>query len=58
MKLFEKIIYYQMMTFVINNNILHSNQSGFRNRFSTASAALDAKEHIIESLKNNKFVQY
>ena len=45
-----------MILFILDNNILHSNQSGFRNGFSTSSAALDVKEHIIKSLEKNKFV--
>ena len=56
MKIFEKLVYNQMILFILDNNILHSNQSGFRNGFSTSSAALDVKEHIIKSLEKNKFV--
>ena len=56
MKIFEKLVYNQMISFILDNNILHSNQSGFRNGFSTSSAALDVKEHIIKSLEKNKFV--
>jgi hypothetical protein len=56
MKIFEKLVYNQMMIFIRENNIIHSNQSGFRSGFSTSSAALDVKEHIIEYLKKNKFV--
>jgi len=56
MKIFEKLVYDQMMLFIDKNNIIHSNQSGFRSGFSTSSAALDVKEHIIEYLKENKFV--
>lgn len=56
MKIFEKLVYNQMITFILDNNILHSNQSGFRKGFSTSSAALHVKEHIIKSLEENKFV--
>lgn len=56
MKIFEKLVYNQMISFILENNILHSNQSGFRNGFSTSSAALDVKEHIIKCLEKNKFV--
>jgi hypothetical protein len=55
-EIFEKLVYEQMMTFILGNKILHSNQSGFRSGFSTSSAALDVKEHIISCLKENKFV--
>jgi len=56
MKIFEKLVYNQMTSFILDNNILHANQSGFRNGFSTSTAALDVKEHIITSLEKNKFV--
>ena len=56
MKVFEKLVYNQMITFIMDNNILHPNQSGFRNRFSTSSASLSVKEHILQSLEKNKFV--
>ena len=56
MKVFEKLVYDQMISFILHHNILHSNQSGFRNGFSTTSAALAVKEHIIKSLEKNKFV--
>ena len=42
--------------FVLDNNILHPNQSGFRNGFSTSTAALNVKEHIIATLEDNDFV--
>lgn len=45
-----------MINYMNANNILHSHQSGFRNGFSTSSAALEVKEHIIDCLRNNKFV--
>jgi hypothetical protein len=54
MKMFEKLVYNQMISFILDNNILHSNQSGFRNGFSTTSAALAVKEHIVKCLENNK----
>jgi len=40
MKIFEKIVYNQMVSFTLDSNILHSNQSGFQNGFPTSSAAL------------------
>ena len=36
MKIFETLVYNQMIIFILDNNILHSNQSGFRNGFSTS----------------------
>ena len=56
MKVFEKLVYDQMITYIINNDILHPNQSGFRHGFSTSSAALAVKHHIVKSLEKNKFV--
>ena len=45
-----------MISFILDNKILHPNQSGFRNGFSTSSAALAVKEHIISCLEKDKFV--
>ena len=45
----------QFISFIVENDILNHNQSGFRQGFST-SPALDVKEFIINSLKSNKFV--
>lgn len=56
MKIFEKLVYNQFIAFILENNILHNNQSGFRNGFSTSTAALEVKERIINCLKSNKFV--
>ena len=56
MKIFEKLVYNQMMSFISKNNILHTNQSGFRTSFSTSSASLIVKEHIIKNLESKKFV--
>ena len=55
MKVFEKLVYNQMITFILDNNILHPNHSGFRHGFSTSSAALTVKEHM-KCLEKNKFV--
>ena len=55
MKILEKLVYEQFISFILENNILHHNQSGFRHGYSTSSAALDVKEYIVNSLKSNKF---
>lgn len=54
MKIFEKVVYKQMIDFITENNILQPNQSGFRSSFSTSSAALDVSEHIIDCLRHHK----
>ena len=56
MKIFEKIVHNQMIDFIIENKILQPNQSGFRHSFSTSSASLEVKEHIIDCLSKNKHV--
>ena len=56
MKIFEKLVYGQFMEFILENKILHNNQSGFRQGFSTSTAALDVKDYIVECLKADKFV--
>ena len=56
MKILEKLVYDQFMAFILHNNILHNNQSGFRSGFSTSSAAIDVKETIIKYLQHHKFV--
>ena len=56
MKIFEKLVYGQMISFIQINNILQPNQSGFRNKYSTSSASLEVKEHIVDCLSKNKYV--
>lgn len=51
MKMFEKLVYSQMISYILENNILYPNQSGFRNGFSTTLAALAVKEHLGKSLE-------
>jgi len=53
-KIFEKIIYSRLIRFLIKNNVLTSQQFGFRKHSSTASALLYCTEAIRESLLSSK----
>ena len=55
MKILEKLVYEQFISFILENDINHHNQSGFRHSYSTSSAALYVKEYIVNSLKSRKF---
>ena len=56
MKIFEKIVYDQVSTFIKENTFLNDRQSGFRKLFSTTTAVLDVSENILEQLDKNNFV--
>ena len=52
-KIFEKVIYSRLYSFLISQRILHENQFGFRKRHSTTHA-LNYSVNDIESALNNK----
>ena len=56
MMISEKLVYSQMIYFIIDGSILYMNQSGFRNCFSTcfSSAAFAVKEHIVTCFEDNE----
>ena len=45
-KFFERVIYYRLMQYLMNFNILCSNQYGFRKNHSTALALIDLHDKI------------
>ena len=55
-KIFEKIIYSRLYSFLISQNILHENQFGFRKAHSTTHALNYSINHIESELKNKKHI--
>ena len=55
-KILEKIIYYQLFTFISQNNILTDSQFGFRNNHSTYMPIMLIQNLISEALENNECV--
>ena len=53
-KLFEKIIFKRISSFVTKYNILFRRQYGFQNAKSTEHAVLDIQENILNSLENHR----
>ena len=54
-KIFERIIYDRMYTFIQNNNILYEHQFGFRKGHSTSMALIDLTNEIIDAFQNNSY---
>ena len=54
-KVFEKLIYQQMMKFIVKHSILFINQYGFRENYSTTLALIDIVDKIKNSLDNNEY---
>ena len=53
-KILEKVLYRQIYEFVSTNNILATNQSGFRKGYSTTSTMLNVLDDIETALDNKK----
>jgi len=51
-KIFEKVVYNRLMSYINKNNILNKNQYGFRNKHSTIMAVIDFIEKINDSIDN------
>ena len=49
-KIFEKLIYKRLYTFLNNNNIIYNLQFGFRQQCSTSHALINATENIRKAL--------
>ena len=45
-KIYEKVVYKRMMSYILNFNILNKNQYGFRNKHSTIMAVCDFVERL------------
>ena len=56
MKIFEKVVHYQVSDFLDSSNILSKSQSGFRNKFSTDTAVICVADFVLEELSKGKYV--
>lgn len=45
-KIYEKVVYKRMMSYILNFNILNKNQYGFRNKHSTIMTVCDFVERL------------
>ena len=55
-KIFEKLIYKQLYSYLERNEILFYNQLGFRNKKSTTQAILNFTQHLYNSLDSGNIV--
>ena len=55
-KIFERLIYNQMMKFIKKHSILFINQFGFREKYSTTLALIDITDKIKHHIDNNEYV--
>ena len=55
-KIFEKVIYQQTYSYFQTNNLLYSNQYGFRSGHSTELAGLEIVDRIIQGLDKIEFL--
>ena len=55
-KIFESLISNQIKTFLNDNNLLYTHQSGFRSRFSTSTCVTDLLNDIFIRLDNDDYV--
>ena len=53
-KVFEKVVYKQVYSYLNDNNILYKHQYGFRQSHSTELAAMEVSTKIFENLDNKK----
>jgi hypothetical protein len=53
-KVFEKVILYNLSSFLNQNNVLPQNQFGFRKNISTIQAMYELIHNIVSALDNNK----
>ena len=53
-KIFERVIFYQLLAYFTNNNLLCLNQFGFRPGHSTELAALRLVDHLITKIDRNR----
>jgi len=54
-KIFEKIVYIQIMSYLANCNTLVNNQFGFHNTYSTTMAVLEMVDKISDAIDNKYF---
>ena len=55
-KIFEKVVYKQLYTYLEQNNILYEHQYGFRKHTSTVQALLNHMQLMYDSIHSGNFV--
>ena len=57
-KIYEKVVYHRLISYLNKNDILNSNQYGFRNNHSTSMAIVDfvEKNYRIKEEKSNRAI--
>ena len=55
-KLFEKVVYNRLQSFIIKNKFIYKFQYGFRKNHATTYAFIDVMEYIYSSLEGGKYV--
>ena len=58
-KMFERLMYNRLITFIERNNVLYSSQYGFRNNHSTEHALLDIVKNLksLETIVNEELIK-
>jgi len=56
MKIFERLIHNQLYSFLSQNNLLSSNQSGFRPGHSTQTTLIEVSDYILKNIDKGKVV--
>ena len=55
-KILEKAIYVQFEKYLNNNNLLYSQQSGFRSKHSTDTCLIDLMDYLHTNVSEGKYV--
>ena len=55
-KIYEKLIYIRIYSYLDNNNLIYNKQFGFRSNYSTNHAILSITEHILGLLGTGRYV--
>ena len=55
-KLFEKVVYNRLQSFITKNKIIYKFQYGFRKNHATTYAFIDVMEYIYSSLEGGEYV--
>ena len=54
-KVFERLMYYQLISFIETNNILYDYQCGFRKKYSTDIALISIVDKILNAFENGQY---